>query len=821
MIRYQSPRIVLKAAALGILEIFLPFPLQPKSPPHGVGLHDLAPTVRRSPMPHSKPDPRDLPFGAIPERPVRDSSRDRTASPKGKAPSRPTPSPGPEIKPEAILPADEEIGDEVSAVSEGRAARAAKRKAAATPVAPPVLDDRGRVVQWKHFRLSPFQIQAFEAVRGGHNVLVAAPTGAGKTLVAEYAIEDAVLNGKRCIYTSPIKALSSQKFRDFRDDPRIDVGIMTGDVTLHPTAQVIVMTTEILRNAIFENTGLLQGVEFVIFDEIHYMDDLERGTVWEESLIFLPPEVRLICLSATVSNVLELGNWLTEIREQETIIVQEKQRPVPLSHWVWTEDGGRFDPSKLAFHRKRAAASLEQSKRRKSFKSRRSGARGRRRGGKVFSPPPDPTSLLVELAEERLLPALVFSFSRKDCERLARRSAKLADRLELLDADERARMLELQDELIELFQLQRGLLRGEIMAMAREGVGYHHAGMLPVHKELVERMFTHGLLKLLFTTETFALGINMPARSVVFNGLKKFDGVNFDWLRTRDYMQMAGRAGRQGLDEKGFVYCIQSQSDLVEAPLERLFAGKPEPVTSRFRLSYASLLHLIEHLGRERLFEAWEKSFHHYQTRDKNKKQRERQRRQQRRLIENHLAFLEAIGYIENDEVTPRGRLARQINGYEIQVTELIFSGACDELSPRSLAMTAVALIFEDRRRFGPGYRSKGELQQDQRTVTRALRSAFGQEARFGIEPGMKRLDWALTPAVIAWYGGGSLDEVEEVVDTPLGDVCRVFRMAIQLLRNLKRAIDDPGWDLSDRLEEALVTMNRDEIDARRQLELG
>ncbi|MCB9906668.1 MAG: DEAD/DEAH box helicase, partial [Planctomycetes bacterium] len=730
---------------------------------------------------------------------------------------------------EPRVPAQESVAQARAERAEARARTErepqapAPTKAPSEPAAPIPTEygPKGRIIKWKQFTLSPFQIQSVDAVRQGHNVLVAAPTGAGKTLVAEYAIEDAVQRGKRCIYTSPIKALSSQKYRDFKADPNIDVGIMTGDVTLNPNAQVLVMTTEILRNAIFENTGMLQGVEFVIFDEIHYMDDLERGTVWEESLIFLPREVRLICLSATVSNVLELGNWLTEIRDQETVIVQEASRPVPLSHWVWTEESGVFDPSKLNFQRKRAEQIVQEQKKRKSFKPR--GRRDRRggRSGRVFSPPPDPTSLLLELAEKNLLPALVFSFSRKDCERLARRCQKLTDSFRLLSREEQRRMEDLQEELIELFQLNRGMLRGEIMAMAREGVGYHHAGMLPVHKELVERMFTHGLLKLLFTTETFALGINMPARSVVFNGLKKYDGVNFDWLRTRDYMQMAGRAGRQGIDEKGFVYCIQSPSDLIEAPLERLFAGKPEPVTSRFRLSYASLLHLIEHLGRERLFEAWEKSFHYWQTRDKNKKVQERQRRQQRRLVESHLSFLEAIGYIENDLVTPRGRLARQINGYEIQATELIFHGTLDALSARSLAMTAVALIFEERRRFGAPTRSRNPYQEDQRLVSNALRDAFQKEAQYGIEPGMKRPDWGLTPAVMAWYGGGTLEDVEETTEATLGDVCRVFRMAIQLLRNLRRAIDDPKWDLSDRLEEALVTMNRDEIDARRQLELG
>ncbi|MDF1839106.1 MAG: DEAD/DEAH box helicase [Planctomycetota bacterium] len=773
-------------------------------------------------MSHKPIDPNSLPFGHMPEpeelpkRSPRKKPQPKRHSPKKSAAPRASDSqPDPEAAPVWAAP---------EKPPEPEPAQKAAPPKPKTPREPSVvrMDKAGRVIQWRHFQLSAFQIQSVDAVRKGHNVLVSAPTGAGKTLVAEYAIEDAVKLGKRCIYTSPIKALSSQKYRDFRDDPNVDVGIMTGDVTLNPGAQVLVMTTEILRNAIFENTGLLSGVEYVIFDEIHYMDDRERGTVWEESLIFLPPDVRLICLSATVSNVLELGNWLTEIRDQETIIVQEDKRPVPLSHWTWTEQSGVFDPSKLGYQRKKADEFVAKAKAKKRGSRRtRGGGRGRGRDGRTFNPPPDASILITELAKKKELPALIFSFSRKDCERLARKAARSSDELELLSPAEREAMEKLQVELLELFQIQKGMLRGEIMSMAREGVGYHHAGMLPVDKEMVERMFTEGLLKLLFTTETFALGINMPARAVVFNGLKKFDGISFDYLRTRDYMQMAGRAGRQGLDEKGFVYNVLSPSTLLEAPLERLFAGKPEPVTSRFRLSYASLLHLLEHLGRERLFEAWEKSFHHYQGREKNKKVQAKQRRMQRQVIARHLDFLEEIGYLEDDQVTSRGRMARLINGYEIQVTELIFNGAFDELNPKSLAMTAVALIFEDRRRFGAPRPNRSKYRREQNLISSALRNAYGQEAHFGIEPAMKRLDWGLSHAVDVWYTGGDLEQVEESTETPLGDVCRIFRMAIQLLRNMRRAIDDPSWDLCDKLEEAMTAMNRAEIDARRQLELG
>ena len=676
----------------------------------------------------------------------------------------------------------------------------------------------GRVVEWKGFTLLPFQIRAVQAIRAGRNVLVSAPTGAGKTLVAEYAMEDAVRRGLRCIYTSPIKALSNQKYRDFRDDPAVDVGIMTGDVTIHPGAQVLIMTTEILRNAIFENRDLLSDVAYVIFDEIHYMDDRERGTVWEESLIFLPKGVRLVCLSATISNVEEVGSWLDEIRSETTEVIIEARRPVPLSHWIWTERSGSFDPSKLKFQRKKAEQEL--ADRRAASKSRKRRSRGSRggsrRGGGGHVGPPDPTKLFDELCEKGMMPTLVFSFSRKDCERLALRNA---DR-ELLDPEAKERMLKLQDELVKTFKTGEGMLRGEIMSMARNGVAYHHAGMLPVHKEIVERMFTEGLLKLLFTTETFAIGINMPARSVVFNALRKFDGVDFDWLRTRDYMQMAGRAGRQGMDDKGFVYSVCGPRELVEAPLERLFAGKPEPVTSRFRLSYSTLLHLVDRLGREQMHEAWERSFYVYQSREKNKRARERQASDQRRLVERHLTLLEDFGYLEGDKVTPRGKVARLLAGYELQVTELLFQGTLENLPPQALAMTMVAMIFEERRRNQRTYVPNRLFGSERQAVGHVIGDLCGAEARLGISPGMKRPDWGLTPAVLAWYGGTDLAGLEEAAEAPMGDVCRVFRMALQLMRNLRRAVD-PEWDLSDRLEEAIIAINRDEVDARRQLQLG
>ena len=382
-------------------------------------------------------------------------------------------------------------------------------------------------------------------------------------------------------------------------------------------------------------------------------------------------------------------------------------------------------------------------------------------------------------------------------------------------------MRALQGELVELFQLDRKVLDGEVFSMARRGVGYHHAGMLPIFKEVVERMFTAGLIKLLFTTETFALGINMPARTVVFHALRKFDGISFDWLRTRDFMQMAGRAGRQGIDEKGTVYCVLGRPELEDAPLRRLFAGRPEPVTSRFRLAYSTLLHLVSLVGRERIGDAWERSFHAYQARAKNPKARERQRRELRRAVEHHLALLDELGYLDGNTLTPRGRIARLVPGYELQVTELLFRGVLENLPSRAIAMVFVALIFEERRRgertWIPARLFDG-LRRQVNAVTGELAAA---EVRFGVEPGLKRPDFGLTRALMVWYEGGSIDDLEEAADgATAGDVCRVFRMALQLMRNVRRIIDK-DWDLYDRLGDAVLAMNRDEIDARRQLELG
>jgi superfamily II RNA helicase len=464
-------------------------------------------------------------------------------------------------------------------------------------------------MQFKGYTLNAFQVEAAAAIDAGKNVLLAAPTGSGKTLVAEYAIAQAARSGRRAIYTSPIKALSNQKFRDLKQEG-MRVGLMTGDLTLDPDAPLVIMTTEIFRNAVFEDPRRFDDTDVAIFDEVHFVDDKDRGTVWEESLIFAPPHVRFVGLSATIANLHEFGGWIRSVRPHDLAVIEHTRRPVPLSHRLFHPDAGVFQlaqrPRAIAFHERAAARDQRHGTRAGRRERERShwGDKRERAQGRRLAVGPRPYQLLLdEVQFRRLLPCLYFCFSRKECEIKAERSMHRR----LLDRAERESLQGLFEDVCARFELQPDAdpgLRG-ILGRGLQGVGFHHAGMLPIHKEVVERLFTSGLLKLLFTTETFALGINMPARTVVFDLLRKFDGVQMDYMKSRDYLQMAGRAGRQGLDKSGLVISILEDEDLQAAPLSRYHSGKVEPITSRFNLSYSTILNLHDRLGGKALLDAY------------------------------------------------------------------------------------------------------------------------------------------------------------------------------------------------------------------------
>jgi superfamily II RNA helicase len=678
-------------------------------------------------------------------------------------------------------------------------------------------------ILFKGYTLNPFQVEAARAIEAGKNVLLAAPTGSGKTLVAEYAIEHAVRAGRRAIYTSPIKALSNQKFRDFKQDG-LRVGLMTGDLTLDPDAPLVIMTTEIFRNAVFEDPQRFRDTDFAIFDEVHFVDDVERGTVWEESLIFAPEHVRFVGLSATIANLHEFGRWIRQVRTQELAVIEHTRRPVPLSHRLFHQDAGVFQLEQRAravsFHERAVARQGRhgvRAGRRERERSRWGDKRERAQGRRVAFGPRPYVLLLDELQHRQLLPLLYFCFSRKECEIKAERSMGRR----LLDRADRARVEALFADICARFELQPDQdpgLRG-ILGRAIAGVGFHHAGMLPIHKEVVERLFTSGLLRMLFTTETFALGINMPARTVVFDLLRKFDGVQMDYMRARDYLQMAGRAGRQGLDKSGLVISILEDEDLTAAPLSRYHSGKVEPITSRFNLSYSTILNLYDRLGSKGLLAAYDRSFAAFQSQTGTPATRAKKKAAAHAALSLRMQVLRDAGYLDDQGLLPRGKLAQRINGYEIQVAELLFGGALEAMDLHALAGTFTALIHEDRRRADP-HGQRRPLGPGMKAVTDAVRRFIAIETLHGVTQPIKEPDWGIAAAIDAWSRGGSVEDLERLAHSDAGDVVRTLRMAIQMMRQVRISVGGKS-QLGARLEEAIVAVNRDVVDAKRQFELG
>ncbi|MGH2441600.1 MAG: DEAD/DEAH box helicase [Chloroflexota bacterium] len=419
------------------------------------------------------------------------------------------------------------------------------------------------------FPFDPFQVEAIQHIRDGRSVMVAAPTSSGKTVVAEYGLWQALQRGSRAIYTTPIKALSNQKRKDLEELFPGRVGLLTGDRSEHPDAPIVVMTTEVLRNMLVEDASGLDGVSMVVFDEVHYLADPERGTVWEEAIITCPGQVRLICLSATIANAREIADWISATH-REISLVQHDERPVPLEHYYFSSHGFH-----LLHH-----------------------GDGDRSDGLWFDrkePPPHPADVIHALHQHRLLPAIWFAFARQAVEDAAEACAEASpqpnratcQRIE--EAMTRA-LDSLPKEDRKLSQLT------VLMALLRRGVGFHHAGLLPPLKELVETLFTDGLLSVVCATDTLAIGINMPARTVVISTMARPLG---GLLTPNDFRQLTGRAGRRGIDERGAVVMLPGRSYRFEEAYRQVNA-ELQPISSTFRLRYSTMLSTLEQ-GTDRL----------------------------------------------------------------------------------------------------------------------------------------------------------------------------------------------------------------------------
>ena len=534
----------------------------------------------------------------------------------------PTPMIAPTIKSKAkAKPHNEEV-------STGTAEDKSVRSYSSLPpdYKPAILDRTKPPAKTYAYTLDPFQVMATEAVEKGESVLVAAHTSAGKTTVAEYAVAKSLRDGQRVIYTSPIKALSNQKYRDlaqeFGDD---NVGLMTGDITINPDAAALVMTTEILRSMLYRGSEVMREVAWVIYDEVHYMRDKERGVVWEESIILLPHSVRYVFLSATIPNAEQFADWICKIHRQPCHVVYTNYRPVPLQHYIFPAGGqglhlvvdekGKFREANF----QRAMSSLQSgtdgaiadamlNSGNGKGNSRRGGAKKRKNAADGQN---SDLHRIVKLVMERgLNPVIIFSFSKKDCERYALDLHK-----EDFNPDETEKDLVSQvytNAIEALSEDDKQLPQVEaLLPLLKRGIGIHHGGLLPILKEIVEILFSEGLIKCLFATETFAIGINMPAKTVVFTNCRKWDGVDFRWVTSGEYIQMSGRAGRRGKDDRGIV--IQMLDEKMEPDIcKGILYGDPDPLNSSYRISYNMLLNMmrVEDVDPEHLIRA---SFHQFQ----------------------------------------------------------------------------------------------------------------------------------------------------------------------------------------------------------------
>jgi ATP-dependent RNA helicase HelY len=735
------------------------------------------------------------------------------------------------------------------------------------------------------FSIDDFQLEAIAHLAADRSVMVAAPTGTGKTLVAEYAIWRAQQRGQRVIYTTPLKALSNQKYRDLRSIYGFDaVGLVTGDIVEHSTASIVIMTTEVYRNILLEDGGdrfardediipsSLADVGYIIFDELHYLSDIGRGPVWEEAIICSPPNVQLVGLSATVSNAEDLADWISRVHRPISLVVHE-ERAVPLEHYYFLDnklhlvqdaDGNRIErfpnvggEARMASLMNRGrtytfGADGEDEAREEEAWERKNKKRNAAKGttaseASVSSstsskadtnqvpkskPPaerraPESGEVLTALRDADLLPCLYFLPGRKVVEEAAA-SASLhiftTPEEEALIKEEVGVWLEHMPK--EDRNLQQVHALAEILP---RGLAFHHAGLLPGLKVLVETLFARGHLRAVFATDTLALGINMPARAVVVGSLSKFDGQEMRLLTPNEYRQLTGRAGRRGMDVRGAAVIPYSPWEPFEESFKRI-TGELLPVTSSFVIRYNSVLNLwrpgdVKHLRRicasslreYQRYVLWE---HREMMRleklerrsEKGKKAGKKkgvasegaiQAMEKRRSkigayplsragaaeLDGTIFALRALGYIdEADELTLRGRLLRSIfHPAGIMIVELLL-GALDELSASELAEVCSWFTYDNDKRLNNRSVLNSRLLQVRRELWRIAQHVHNmeQQANIGFTP-------AIVPefhgVALAWSRGMSLSGLLRRIDLAEGDLLMLLNQTIDLLQQVQSAV--------------------------------
>ena len=668
------------------------------------------------------------------------------------------------------------------------------------------------------FELDEFQHKALDQLDEDANVLVSAPTGAGKTLVAAYAISRARDAGTKSFYTTPLKALSNQKCTELMiEHGSLNVGLLTGDSAIRATAPIVVMTTEVLRNMLLTNSPLLEGLGCVILDEVHFIQDPFRGGVWEEVLIMTPPEVQFCCLSATVANASVLGDWIESVRGPTSVIV-ERTRPITLrNHVALTKRGGQGPQLIDLLDGDRASAEcarIDQADRRRPSTGRvHSGG-----GGRSSGPPrpfftPRRSELLELLADEDLLPGIVFIFSRAACDDAVRHV--LRDGIRLASRSDRIKIRSIAEHFVQDFDDDelRALGFAEFCEALESGIAAHHAGMVPAFREAVEVCFSEGLLGVVFATETLSLGINMPARTVVLERMTKYGGSGRSMLTSGEFAQMTGRAGRRGLDAEGHAVILYGP----ETPLSevaRIAVAPPPDLHSSFRPTYNLACSLVKRYDRPHALELLGRSFAQFEV--------DHHHRSAKRTVADtfarRMAVLEETRHVRDWTLTDAGeRLRGLYHEADLLLVEMLDGGVFDDAEPSVICGVLSGLVFEPRRaRRVPGEgggrnrrkTKRGALpdrlgQRRQRELAERLEHAAQLSERLrGIEevhlvPRTRGIEPGLATAVAAWSRGAELGVVLEVAardvgEVAPGDLVRVLKQVADLAEQLARVAPDP-----------------------------
>ncbi|MHB8218740.1 MAG: DEAD/DEAH box helicase [Acidimicrobiales bacterium] len=607
---------------------------------------------------------------------------------------------------------------------------------------------RERFVSRLRFVPDPFQLEAMDSLDAGRSILVSAPTGSGKTLVASYAVHRALSAGGKTFYTTPLKALSNQKYTELvAEHGARRVGILTGDTSVRPDAPVVVMTTEVLRNMLLAGSDLLEELHTVILDEVHYLQDPYRGGVWEEILVLSPQGVTFACLSATVGNAEELGAWLRSVRGP-TDIVLESTRPVTLRHHMaishavghqGVEPAVTFLP--LLDGRRPAAAGLRVDQAVQRAQRRPPDARSwssRRKGGPSLPfRTPRRSELLLALLDEDRLPAIVFIFSRAACDDAVRQC--LRDGLRLTDPARRAAVRRIAEERTDSLADDDLAVLGypEWLEGLEAGITSHHAGLVPAFRETVETCFAAGLLQAVFATETLSLGINMPARSVVIERFSKYGAAGRATLSSGEYTQLTGRAGRRGLDPEGHAVVLWSP-EITFADVATVATAPPSHLRSVFRPTYNLAVNLVRRFDRPTAMALLRRSFAQWQANSRISVGAGRQSGPDVLVdqLARRLAVLEELRYVHQWCLTEAGtRLSRIYHDADLLIAEALDGGLLVDAEPAVLAGVLSTLVFEPRRArrsFGHGSGARGRNAGPHGTAGRSPRSADRGRPREG-----------------------------------------------------------------------------------------